>query len=97
MKFDNKKQWTSEEKAIHKNNGQPLYKGIASEHVGKIVKRYNEYGVILCSDIFNFNGEPVIKYDNKKEYDAEQLLGLPFEEVKNYTLKYINIDGTLKK
>lgn len=96
MKIDKHKQWTAEEKAIHKNGGKPLYKGIAHEEVGKIVKRYNEYGIILCDDIYNFKGEPCIRYDNKKEDDCEQLLGLPFIEAPNYILKYINKDGTLK-
>lgn len=52
-----------------------------------------EYGVVVMS---SKGDQPVIRYDNTKEHDSEELIGLPFEEEPNYTLKYINQDGTRK-
>lgn len=65
--------------------------------LGKIVSRRGrskkEYGVVVMS---SKGDQPVIRYDNTKEHDSEELIGLPFEEEPNYTLKYINQDGTRK-
>lgn len=65
--------------------------------VGKIVKRMDEYGVIVIAPPPDeLEQEYYIRFDNKKENDMEGLYGLPFEETPNYVLKYINLDGTLK-
>jgi len=62
---------------------------------GTIVKRYNEYGVIIpAPEPDELDQEYYIAYD-KPKIDWEGLYGLPYEEAPNYKLKYINLDGTL--
>lgn len=63
--------------------------------LGTVVSRMGEKGVIVLIDLGD-GDEYGIRYDNKREYDTEQLDGLPWDECPDYELKYINTDGTLK-
>lgn len=65
-----------------------------NNYIGKIVSRKGrkkkEFGVVV-----DVEGTEYIRFDNQKENDMEELLGLPFEEEPEYQLKFINKKGEL--
>lgn len=75
------------------------YTGIGSENIGKIICCFGEYGVVIETpkEFVSNLDEICVRWDTKIENDYEGYLGMVAEIVENYELKYINIDGTLKK
>ena len=73
--------------------------------VGNIVTYNNEYGVVIeIPEIDNsgryVSGRLLIRWDTNKENDFEDCLGNLeglLQKIDNYDLKYIHIDGSLKK